>query len=59
MRLSDKGLVEKLSVARYFNQIFVQKSLKMDMLLSCFRAICFKPHVNLISINGNVKESLT
>ena len=30
----------------------------MDMLLSFFGGISFKIHANLISINGNIKESL-
>ena len=62
MRLSDKDLVKKLLTS---NQIFlllvnnfVRKSLKMDILLSFFHGLCFKPHANLISINGNIKESI-
>ena len=31
----------------------------MGMLLSFFRGICLKPHANLISIIGNIQESLT
>ena len=42
-----------------FNQIGVWKSLTMDMLLLYFQGNCFKPHANRISINRNIKESLT
>ena len=42
-----------------FNQIFVWKSLKIHMFLPCIRGIYFKPHASLVSINGNIKESLT
>ena len=34
----------------------VAKDTHVDVI---FRGICFKSHVNLMSINGNVKESLT
>ena len=56
MRFSDKYLV---ACQYFFNQIAVWESLKIDMLLLFFQANCFKPHANLISFEGNIKESLT
>ena len=63
MRLSDKDLVKKLlrsnrKIWLLVNN-FLTKSLKIDMLLSFFRGICFKLHTNLTSINGKIQLSLT
>ena len=43
----------------FFKQIFVRKSHTMGLLLSFLHGVCFKPHANLASINGNIEESLT
>ena len=53
--LRKKYLVKKLLTS---NQLCL-KVAKIDMLFPFFQGICFKPHANLISLNGNIKESLT
>ena len=54
-----KSVKKLLTRNRIFNQIVVRKSHTIGLLLFFFRGICFKPHPNLTSINGNIKESLT